>query len=133
MSNKTQNCLRCTIDFSMRYICRVVFVQRDYWWRCCKIYSFWYSWKLCKIYGEILGPPSNFFVQLMLMFNAWMVALSSCLIWQIIIFNLLLNEYDCVYAWTMLGKWACDRPTEDADSGKKSSFQMKLILILAGM
>ena len=31
-------------------------------------------------------------------------------------------------------KWACDRPTEDADLGKnKSSFQMKLILILAGM
>ena len=36
-------------------------------------------------------------------------------------------------------KWACDRPTEDADFGKKkkSSFQikliLKLILILAGM
>ena len=30
-------------------------------------------------------------------------------------------------------KWACDRLTEDADFGKKSSFQMKLILILAGM
>ena len=30
-------------------------------------------------------------------------------------------------------KWACDRLTEDADFGKKkSSFQMKLILILAG-
>ena len=31
-------------------------------------------------------------------------------------------------------KWACDRLTEDADFGKKkSSFQKKLILILAGM
>ena len=30
-------------------------------------------------------------------------------------------------------KWACDRRTEDADFGKKSSFQIKLILILAGM
>ena len=32
-------------------------------------------------------------------------------------------------------KWACDRLTENADFGKKkkSSFQMKLILILAGM
>ena len=29
--------------------------------------------------------------------------------------------------------WACDRLTEDADFGKKKSFQMKLILILAGM
>ena len=32
------------------------------------------------------------------------------------------------------GKLAWDRPTEDADlDKKKSSFQMKLILILAGM
>ena len=31
-------------------------------------------------------------------------------------------------------KWACGRLTEDADFGKKeSSFQIKLILILAGM
>ena len=31
-------------------------------------------------------------------------------------------------------KWACNRFTKDADFGKKkSSFQMKLILILAGM
>ena len=31
-------------------------------------------------------------------------------------------------------KWACDEFTEDADFGKKkSSFQMKLIMILAGM
>ena len=29
------------------------------------------------------------------------------------------------------GKWACDRLTEDADFEKKSSFKMKLILILA--
>ena len=33
-----------------------------------------------------------------------------------------------------LAKWTCDRLTEDGDFGKKkSSFQMKLILILAGM
>ena len=32
------------------------------------------------------------------------------------------------------GKWACDRLTDNADFGKKkSSFQIKLILILAGM
>ena len=31
-------------------------------------------------------------------------------------------------------KWACDRPAEDADFGKKKSyFKMKLILILTGM
>ena len=32
-------------------------------------------------------------------------------------------------------KWACDRFTEDADFGKKkkSSFQMKLIMVLMGM
>ena len=28
-------------------------------------------------------------------------------------------------------KWACDRLTEDADFAKKTSFQMKLIMILA--
>ena len=32
-----------------------------------------------------------------------MVTLSSCLIWQIISFILLPNEYGCVYAWTTLG------------------------------
>ena len=32
-----------------------------------------------------------------------MATLSSCLIWQIISFILLSNEYGCVYAWTMLG------------------------------
>ena len=32
------------------------------------------------------------------------------------------------------GKWGCNRLTEDADFGKKKTyFQMKLILILAGM
>ena len=30
-------------------------------------------------------------------------------------------------------KWACDRLAEAADLAKKSSFQMKLILILAGI
>ena len=54
-----------------------------------------------------------------------MVTLSSCLIWQIISFNLPPNEYGCVYTWTTLGNIATDR------LGKKSSFQMKLILILA--
>ena len=48
-----------------------------------------------------------------------MVTLSSCLIWQIISFTLPPNEYGCVYAWTTLGKWDCDRLTEDADFGKK--------------
>ena len=33
-----------------------------------------------------------------------MVTLSSCLIWQIINFNLPPNEYGCVYAWTILLK-----------------------------
>ena len=33
----------------------------------------------------------------------------------------------------MLGNIATDRLTEDADFDKKSSFQMKLILIFAGM
>ena len=32
-----------------------------------------------------------------------MLALSSCLIWQIIPFILPPNEYGCVYAWTTLG------------------------------
>ena len=41
------------------------------------------------------------------------------------------NEYGCVYVWTTLGKWACDRFTEDADFGKK--IMMKLILKLVGM
>ena len=50
-----------------------------------------------------------------------MVTLSSCLMWQIISFILTSND---------AGKWACDRLTEDVDFGKKSSFQMKLILIL---
>ena len=30
-------------------------------------------------------------------------------------------------------KWACDRLIEDADFGKKLSFQMKFVLSLAGM
>ena len=44
------------------------------------------------------------------------------------------NEFGCVYAGTTLGNIATDRLTEDADfAKKKSSFQMKLILIMAGM
>ena len=43
----------------------------------------------------------TFFFQLVLM--SWIVALSSCLIWQIISFILPPNEYSCVCAWTMLG------------------------------
>ena len=54
----------------------------------------------------------------------------SYLIWQIISFIFPPNEYDCVHAWT---KRVCDWLTEDADFGKKSSFQMKPILIFAGM
>ena len=48
-----------------------------------------------------------------------MVTLSSCLIWQIISFNFPPKEYGCVYAWTTLVNITKDRPTEDADSGKK--------------
>ena len=61
-----------------------------------------------------------------------MVTLSSCLIWQTISIILPLKEYGCVYAWTALGS----RPANDLQkmpilTKKKSSFQMKLILILA--
>ena len=48
-----------------------------------------------------------------------MVTPSSGLIWQIISFILSLNEYGCAYAWTMLGKWDCDRLTEDDTFDKK--------------
>ena len=68
----------------------------------------------------LLGPPYNVFFQLV--FISWILTLSSCLICQIISFSLPSNEYVCVYAWTMLGKWACDRLTEDADFGKKNHF-----------
>ena len=56
-----------------------------------------------------------------------MVTLSSCLIPP--------NEYGCLYALTTLENFTTDRLTEDADfdKKKKSSFQMKLILFLAGM
>ena len=59
---------------------------------------------------------------------------SSCLIRQIISFILPPNEYGCVYACTTLG---CG-PANDLQkmpilAKKKSSFQMKLILILASM
>ena len=74
----------------------------------------------------------TFFFQLVLI--SWMVTLSSCLFWQIISFILPPNEYCCVYAWATLENIATDRLTEDADFGKKKScFQMKLILILAGI
>ena len=58
----------------------------------------------------------TFFFQLVLI--SWMVTLSSCLI-LVLFFRQ--NEYGCVYVWRML--------TEDADFGKTSSFQMKIILI----
>ena len=48
-----------------------------------------------------MGPPSNVFFQLVL--TSWMVTLSSCLIWQIISFIILLKEYGCIHAWTTLG------------------------------
>ena len=46
----------------------------------------------------------RFFFQLVLIL--WTLRLSSCLIWQIISFNLPPNEYGCVYAWTTLGNIA---------------------------
>ena len=49
-----------------------------------------------------------------------MIILSSCLIWQTMSFILPLNEYGCVYAWTMLGNIATDRLTEDGNFGKKN-------------
>ena len=64
-----------------------------------------------------------------------MATLSSCLIWQIMSFILPPNEYGCVYAWTKLAS----APAIDLQKmpilgkKKKSSFQMKPILILAGM
>ena len=55
------------------------------------------------------------------MLISWTVTLGSCLIWQIISF---------ILPWTTLRNIATDRFTEDDDFGKKkSSFQMKLILI----
>ena len=45
-----------------------------------------------------------------------------------------MNEYDYVYAWTKLGnKPAIDLQMMTILVKKKSSFQMKLIFILAGM
>ena len=69
------------------------------------------------------------FFQLVLI--SWMVTLISCLIWQIISFILPLNEYGCVSnAFSLSG------PAIDLQKmpilPKKSSFQMKLILILVG-
>ena len=66
----------------------------------------------------LLAPPSNvFFFQPVLI--SWVVTLSSCLIWQIISYILLPNEYRFVYAWITLGNIATDRLTEDADFGKQ--------------
>ena len=53
-------------------------------------------------------------------------------------FNLTDNQFypsaERIWFCIRFAKWACDRLTEDADYDKKeSSFQMKLILILAGM
>ena len=57
-----------------------------------------------------------------------MVALSSCLIRQIIRFILPPTEYGCVYAWTTLGSEpAIDLLKMPILAKKKSSFQMKLI------
>ena len=79
---------------------------------------------------QLLVQPSNFFFfQLALI--SWMVTLSSCLIWQIISFILPQNEYGCVYAWTTLE--SIDLQKMPILANKKSSFQTKLILLLAGM
>ena len=70
----------------------------------------------------------TFFFQLVLI--SWRVTLSSCLIWQIIGFILPPNEYGCVNV-------SLSGPAIDLQKmpilAKKSSFQMKLILILAGI
>ena len=69
-----------------------------------------------------------FFFQLLLI--SWMVTLSSCLICQIISFNLSPNEYVCVYAWTILGSaHAIDLQKMPSLTKKKSSFQMKLKIV----
>ena len=60
--------------------------------------------------------------------NTW----SSCLIWQIISFILPPNEYGCVYAWTTLGSGPAIDLQKMPILAKKSTFQMKLIMILAG-
>ena len=78
-----------------------------------------------------MGPPSNVVFQLV--FISWMVTLSSWLIWQIINFILPPNEYGCVYAWTTLGSGPAIDLKKVLILAKKSSFQMKLILIFAGM
>ena len=49
-----------------------------------------------------------------------MVTLGTYLIWQVISFILPPNEYSCVYAWTTLAKWICDRLAEDADFDKNN-------------
>ena len=46
-------------------------------------------------------PHVKFFFQQVLI--SWILPLSSCLIWQIIRFIHLPNEYGCIYAWTTLG------------------------------
>ena len=67
----------------------------------------------------------RFFFQLVII--SWMVTLSSCLIRQTISFILPPNEYDCVYACTMLGNIATDDLQKmPILTKKKSSFQTKL-------
>ena len=47
--------------------------------------------------------------------------------------NLFYPSAERIWLCIRFAKWVCDRFTEDPDFGKKkSSFQMKLILILAG-
>ena len=68
------------------------------------------SWQyLC--YLQIIGPPSKVFFQLMLF--SWMVALSACLVWQIISFILPLNKYDHPIGFRF-AKWVCNRLREDS-------------------
>ena len=78
---------------------------------------FWASLRISMIWSS-----NDFFFQLVLISS--MITLSSCPPWQTISFIPPPNEYDCVYAWTTLGKWACDRLTEDVDFGKKSSWRI---------
>ena len=72
----------------------------------------------------------RFFLQVLI---SWNVTLSSWVISQIISFILLPNEYGCEYAWATLGSGpVIDLQEMPILAKKKSSFEMKLILILAG-
>ena len=61
-----------------------------------------------------------------------MITLSTCLIWQIINFILLPNEYGCVCAWTKLGNIATDRLQKKPIMAKKIIFSDETHFNLGG-